>query len=338
MNPAVMIKNRFLSKLRRDKAAMTGLAFMLLCLLTAVCAPILVMDKTNDANKQTVELQNRPPGFKQLFVCIGQSEIPICGYHISGNMLIIEKQIDESVTDEQRIPISEAGNFSVFEKSYLLGTDGLGRDMLSRLILGTRISLSIGVIAALVSLTVGLLLGMFAGYYKGKIDSFISWFINLNWAIPTLLLVFSITLLLGKGLGQIMLAIGLSMWVNVARLVRGQVMAIKEMEYIQAARMMGLGDYRIMIRHILPNITGPLIVITIANFATAIMLESGLSFLGIGLQPPMPSWGLMIRENYDLIITGKPLLAFIPGIAIALLVFSLNLSGNGIRDALDVKS
>ena len=333
-----MIKNRFVRKIIKDRAAITGMGFIFFFILTAIFAPILVQDKSTDANRQTVEIQNRPPGFRQLFISFHQSEIPISSYRISNNFLILEKMVDESVIDTEKIALSKAGEFRVFERMYPLGTDGLGRDMVSRLILGTRISLSIGITAALVSLAIGLLLGMFAGYYKGAADAFISWFINLNWAIPTLLLVFSITLVLGKGLAQIMLAIGLSTWVNVARLVRGQVMAIKEMEYIQAAKMIGLRDSQIMFRHILPNISGPLIVVTIANFATAIMLESGLSFLGIGLQPPVPSWGLMIRENYDLIVTGKPILAFIPGIAIALLVFSLNLVGNGIRDALDVKS
>jgi peptide/nickel transport system permease protein len=142
---------------------------------------------------------------------------------------------------------------------------------------------------------------------------------------------------LGKGFWQIFIAVGLTMWVSVARLVRGQVMAIKEMEFVEAARALGFKNSRIIIRHILPNVLGPLMVIAAGNFATAIIIEAGLSFLGIGIQPPMPSWGLMIKENYNFIITHNPLLAVIPGIAIMILVLAFNLLGNGLRDALDVK-
>jgi ABC-type dipeptide/oligopeptide/nickel transport system permease subunit len=128
------------------------------------------------------------------------------------------------------------------------------------------------------------------------------------------------------------------MWVNVARLVRGQVMAVKEMEYIEAARALGYRNERIIVRHILPNIMGPVIVIAASNFASAIVIEAGLSFLGIGVQPPQPSWGLMIKENYNFIITQNAALALAPGVAIMILVLAFNLFGNGLRDALDVKT
>jgi peptide/nickel transport system permease protein len=165
----------------------------------------------------------------------------------------------------------------------------------------------------------------------------ILWLINVTWSIPTLLLVFALTMAIGKGFWQIFIAVGLTMWVNVARIIRGQVMAIKELEYIQAARALGFRDSRIIFHHILPNIIGPVLVIGASNFATAIMIEAGLSFLGIGVQPPQPSWGLMIKENYNFIITHQPMLAIIPGIAIMLLVLAFNLLGNGLRDAVDVR-
>jgi peptide/nickel transport system permease protein len=150
-------------------------------------------------------------------------------------------------------------------------------------------------------------------------------------------LVFALTLLLGKGFWQVFIAIGLTMWVNVARIVRGQVLAVKQLEYVEAARALGYRDARIIIRHILPNILGPVMVIAAANFASAIVIEAGLSFLGIGVQPPQPSWGLMIKENYNFIITHNPMLALAPGIAIMLLVLAFDLLGNGLRDALNVK-
>ena len=199
-------------------------------------------------------------------------------------------------------------------------------------------SLAVGMIAVLISLTIGIALGALAGYYKGKADSIIMWLVNVTWSIPALLLVFAITLALGKGFWQIFIAVGLTMWVSVARLVRGQVMAIKELEFVQAAKALGFGNARIIIKHILPNILGPVMVIAASNFATAIIIEAGLSFLGIGVQPPQPSWGLMIKENYNFIITHNPMLALVPGFAIMLLVLAFNLLGNGLRDATDTLS
>jgi ABC-type dipeptide/oligopeptide/nickel transport system permease subunit len=163
------------------------------------------------------------------------------------------------------------------------------------------------------------------------------WLLNVIWSIPTLLLVFALTLLLGKGFWQVFIAIGLTMWVNVARIVRGQVLVVKKLDYIEAARALGFSDGRIILRHIMPNILGPVMVIAASNFASAIVIEAGLSFLGIGVQPPQPSWGLMIKENYNFIITHNPMLALAPGIAIMFLVLAFNLLGNGLRDALNVK-
>jgi peptide/nickel transport system permease protein len=223
-------------------------------------------------------------------------------------------------------------------RTYWLGTDKFGRDILSRLIIGARVSLAVGCIAVFISLLLGVLLGAMAGYFGGKTDALIMWLVNVTWSIPTLLLVFAITMAMGKGFWQIFIAVGLTMWVSVARLIRGQVMAIREQEYVLAARALGLGHFRILFKHILPNCLGPLLVIAASNFATAIIIEAGLSFLGIGIQPPQPSWGLMIKENYNFIITHHPLLALIPGFAIMLLVLAFNLLGNGLRDAVDVKA
>jgi peptide/nickel transport system permease protein len=180
-------------------------------------------------------------------------------------------------------------------------------------------------------------LGAIAGYYRGAWDNAIMWLINVIWSIPTLLLVFAITLLLGKGFWQVFIAVGLTMWVNVARLVRGQIMATRELQYVEAARALGFSHFRIIAKHIMPNILGPILVIAAANFASAIVIEAGLSFLGVGVQPPQPSWGLMIKENYNFIITQNPMLALAPGFAIMLLVLAFNLLGNGLRDALNVR-
>ncbi len=227
----------------------------------------------------------------------------------------------------------------IYSRTFLLGTDHLGRCMFSRLIIGVRISLLVGLIAVIISLTIGIILGALAGYYGGRVDDLIMLLINTIWSIPTLLMVFAIVLALNnRGVSIIFIAVGLTMWVDVARIVRGQVLALKNVSFVEAAQSMGFGGWRIISKHILPNVLGPVMVIAAANFATAILLEAGLSYLGFGIQPPTPSWGNMLNENYGYAISGKPFLAFIPAFAIMLLVLAFNLVGNGFRDALDVKS
>jgi len=225
----------------------------------------------------------------------------------------------------------------IIRRRFLLGTDSFGRDLLSRLILGTRVSLSVGFIAVGISLIIGLALGVIAGYFRGRTDDVIMWLINVVWSIPTLLMVISIALVLGRGFWQVFVAVGLTMWVEVARVVRGQVISIRELEYVDAARALGMGSVRILVRHIIPNVINPVIIISAANFASAILIEAGLSFLGIGVQPPIPSWGSMVRDHYGYMIVDKAYLAFLPGLAIMIMVLAFTLLGNGLRDALDVR-
>lgn len=234
--------------------------------------------------------------------------------------------------------VTQSVENQIVTKRFRLGTDNFGRDTLSRLILGVRISLLVGLIAVIISLTIGIFLGALSGYFGGRVDEAIMLIINTVWSIPTILLVFAIVLAFGKSIGIIFLAVGLTMWVDVARLVRGQVMSLKEIQFVEAAQSMGFGTWRILTRHILPNILGPVMVVAASNFATAILIESGLSYLGFGIQPPTPSWGTMLNENYGYAIGGKPFLALIPAVAIMLMVLAFNLVGNGFRDALDVKS
>ena len=233
-------------------------------------------------------------------------------------------------------------------RRFVLGTDNFGRDLLSRLMAGSIVSLSVGAISVLISLIIGIFLGAIAGYFRAApprllgikipMDDLIMWFINVIWSIPTLLLVIAITLALGKGFVQVFVAVGLTMWVEVARVVRGQVLSLREKEFVEAGRALGFKPGRIIFRHILPNAMGPVIVISAANFASAILIEAGLSFLGIGTQIPMASWGGMIKTYYPYITTDLPHLAVLPGACIVILVLAFMLVGNGLRDALDVKT
>lgn len=345
-------------RLKKNKGAIFGLIVIILAVLVAVFAYFIAPDPSPFANRRVDEFTGKKPGFSAAFLLLKKEKevlpagflkrlvagvedkyryIPVEGYEKKGDSIIIKKYMDEGLTEQMAFHSSQVAPDPVVTKKFILGTNKEGRDILSCLIVGTRVSLSVGLITVLISLSIGLLLGSLAGYYRGRTDDIIMWFINVIWSIPTLLLVFAITLALGKGFWQVFIAIGLSMWVNVARLVRGQVLAVRELEYIEATRALGFSGIRTITRHIWPNIMGPVIVIAASNFASAIVIEAGLSFLGIGVQPPQPSWGLMIKENYNFIITQNPMLALAPGFAIMLLVLAFNLLGNGLRDALNVR-
>lgn len=245
---------------------------------------------------------------------------------IDGKHMVVDNNALAKIVQESHI----------VKRSFVFGTDRYGRDLLSRMLIGARVSLSVGIIAVAISLLIGITLGAVAGYFRGWVDNVTMWFINVIWSVPTLLMVIAVTLVLGKGFWQIFIAVGLTMWVEVARIVRGQVLSIREKEYVDAARALGFSDWRIIARHILPNVMGPIIVISAANFASAILIESGLSFLGVGIQPPMPSWGAMLKESYAYIILDASYLAFIPGTAIMLMVLAFTLLGDGLREAFDV--
>ncbi|TKC00425.1 ABC transporter permease [Pedobacter cryophilus] len=355
-------------KFKRNKLSVAGLVFIILITLISVIGYLITPDDSPMANKMNLPLNIEKPGKTFTLLKIPKSpqpesqnflnkmlfgqttqfdEIPVSEYRFHKNQLIYREYIGGDEAGELvALPLKtfQSNNIQkikadyIIKKTYWLGTDIYGRDLLSRIIIGSRISLMVGFMAVLISLILGISLGATAGYFGGKTDASISWLMNVIWSLPALLLVIAISFALGKGFWQVFIAVGLSMWVEVARLVRGQVLAMKNAQFIEAAKSLGFGNTRIIYRHILPNIVGPILVVAASNFASAILLEAGLSFLGFGAQPPMPTWGGMIKEHYGYIIIDAAYLALIPGLMIMLTVYSFNLITLGLRDLFDVKS
>ena len=363
-------------RFKRNITGVISLIFIILCGLTALFAYFIIPDKTPYANTQILELSTRKPGFEVDMLLVPKQNIventgflsqlingkPSPYRQIPFDSLKIEKEktiiyvynpdesqnvIEEIIPNNDIVPGIEfndkeeathyINNNCVKHRKFILGTDQFGRDFLSRLLLGTRISFSVGFIAVFMSLLIGIFIGSLGGFFRGKVDDLMVRLINVVWSIPTLLIVIAITFVLGKGVVQVFIAVGLTMWVEVARVTRGQILSVRETTFVEAGRALGFKNARIIMKHIIPNIINPIIVISAANFASAILFEAGLSFIGIGVQPPKPSWGSMIKENYAYIILNDAYLAILPGIAIMLLVLAFMLLGNALRDSLDVK-
>jgi len=363
-------------RLLHNKPAMVGLFIIGIATLIALLGYLIMPDQTSNANNTIVQLQKRPPGFtvpvvkvmdrqtstasNNLFykMLFGETqrftEYPFRSYAIRGDQISFtpyeinkalpqENQVFQisQFTQEQNpeLALNKLKQDLIYKKTFWLGTDNAGRDVLSRLLLGTRISLGIGFVAVLISILIGVAIGAVAGYFGGWLDKFMLFLMTVVWSVPGIMLIIAISLALNsKGIWVSFVAVGLTMWVDVARVVRGQFLSLKEKTYIEAVKVLGLPQYRIIINHILPNMIGPLIVIASANFAAAILMEAGLSFLGLGVQPPAPSWGMMVNEGFQLIGAQAGLfLVLLPSACISLLVLSFNLLGNGLRDAYDPK-
>ncbi|MEC9209343.1 MAG: ABC transporter permease [Bacteroidota bacterium] len=337
-------------KLKNNKLSFFSLCYIVLVVLIGVFAVVISPDRSPNANEMHIELAAQKPFTKVLFLETpksGNSDISFLQSIFVGAPSKVKrvsidsfKALNNSIVYlpyNSEIEQKYVGEYKISEQTFWFGTDKYGRDLLSRILYGIRISLSVGFIAVFISLIIGISLGLVAGYFRGRTDDVIMWFVNVIWSIPTLLMVIAITLALGKGFWQVFVAVGLTMWVEVARIVRGQVLSIRELEFVEAGKALAYKPFRIIFKHILPNVIGPVIVISAANFAAAILIEAGLSFLGIGAQPPTPSWGGMIKDHYAYIIMDKAYLAIIPGLAIMSLVLAFMLLGNGLRDAFDVK-
>ncbi len=312
-----------LRRLFRNKASVIGAIILLLNILMAIFAPIIAPKSYTDQ----VLTQN--------------NSAPLWITHIFPSM----------------IPKGDVGGYVTINNDYTLGTDNLGRDLLSRIIYGSRISLEVALVGPIVSIALGLLVGMVAGYGSNRVDNILMRIVDIMYAFPTFLLIIllmaffrtsfggkhepgSLTYVMGQidaamgGMFFIFLGIGLTSWMQMARLVRGQVLSQREREYVEAARALGDTTPSIMLRHILPNILGPLIVAETLTIPTYISYEAFLSFIGLGVNPPTPSWGGMISEGSRVIST-YPYQALFPALALFLVMFAFNFLGDGLRDALD---
>lgn len=324
------------------------ICFVVLMAVGAYCwAPV----RSENANEMIPQWSLKPPGFRGEILRSPTEDFTSVNWFSGENIPTQIIPVEQAAYQEGQWrylpygrPIdaeqwqSTSAPLELEERTFYLGTDRYGRDLLSRLIIGARVSVSVGAVAVLISLLVGIPLGAIAGFYGGKVDTAIRWFLQVVWSIPTLLLVIAFTLALGKGFWQVFVAIGLTMWVEVARVVRGEVWSQKNREYVDAARVAGFSSWYILRKHVLPNSLAPLIVVSAANFAAAILVESGLSFLGLGAQPPIPSWGGIIKDHYAFILMGKAWLSIAPGLLIMSLVLSFMIIGNRLRDLLDVRN
>jgi len=327
-----------------------SLWFIFLMAMAAVTAYLWIPDQTEHANDICLPLAGKYPGTSCTYIrqknalemqAPGTSNLsqwllgakpqgfmlPVVQVHRQGDSIRVQLYEGEGIEGSYRtfarssLHTSANGQF-LHHRYFLLGTDRFGRDLFSRLILGARVSLGIGFCAVILSMFIGIFAGLIAGYYGGITDRVISWLMGVLWSIPSMLLALAISFALGKGFVPMLLAIGLSTWVDVARMVRGQVLVLREQAFIQAGKVLGYSGYRMMVYHLLPNLRHLLLVVAAATFASAILLEAGLSFLGLGIAPPIPSWGNMVREHYGYLVLGKAYLALVPGLTIMVTVLA----------------
>lgn len=339
-----------LRNLLRHKYFLTGAIICGGFVLLSFLGYGITLDATPQANRLMPEWSQLKPGSQKYGVLLKRKADRSFWYWLSGDegageVLSVSGEVTlgkdsisfvyEKTGMPMRVAKSDLQSEEPASFRFLLGTDNFGRDILSRLIIGARISLSIGFLAMLLSLVIGIGIGLSAGYFGGRVDAVLSWLITVFWSIPTLLLALGLSVFMGKGYYQVLIATGLSTWVEVARIVRGQTLQLKNQEFVLFAKITGFSNMRILLKHILPNLTGSLTVLATTNFASAILLEAGLGFLGLGVAPPTASWGIMVKENLGYLVLDQAYLAIIPGLAIMILVMAFNLMSMGIREVLE---
>jgi peptide/nickel transport system permease protein len=357
-------------RLRSSRAALASLYVIGIACLLAIFAYPFAPDGSPNATRIITELKDKPPGFSALFLKVPSQPVPakksaverlfagsppqyrllpLSAFFFARDTIVVEHYISQRQRETMAFPINDLlprgkerldlgrqqryiYHHNIDRSTFILGTDSQGRDVLSRLLIATRTSLLAGLVAVLLSLSIGTLLGILAGYYRGLLSAVVTYLVDVLSAIPLPLLVFALTLSIGRGFWQICIAVGLAMWVSTARLIRRQIIRLKELDYVQAAHLLGLSRIRVLFHHILPNMGGALLTTAISSFAAAILIEGGLSFLGIGIQPPIPSWGAMAREGFSAMGANRVVMTLVPGLAITILALAFHTLSHAIRN------
>ena len=328
-------------RLRKNKMAMFGLVVVILYAIVSLSAPILPI---HSYKRQVMDHQYLPPSITK-----------------SAGQLLLEKQENffeaiakrdgrEGLSDDELSELAElevrveaetieieGETIKVHERRYPLGTDPLGRDLLARIIYGSQVSIAIGVIGTVTSVLIGIILGALAGYLGGKVDYIIMRVVDIMYGLPYMMLVIIFMAIFGRNILNLFFALAIVSWLTVARVVRGQIISLKNAEFIEAARSVGAGTPRIVFRHLVPNTLGVIVVFATLRIPTFIMLEAFLSFLGLGVQAPFASWGSLVGDGVEG-MNLYPWRLFFPAIAMIIFLFSMNFLGDGLRDALDPQS
>ncbi len=328
-------------RLRKNKLAMFGLVVVVLYAIVSVTAPILPI---YSYKRQVIEHQYLPPSLGRTAgeLMIEREMNLMLGMAKKNGRQKLNDQEQEKLR-QLRIEAStktveiDGKIVKVHERRYLLGTDPLGRDVLSRIIYGSQVSIAIGLIGTITSVLIGVVIGALAGYLGGKIDYIITRVIDVMYGLPYMMLVIILMALFGRNILNLFFALAIVSWLTVARVVRGQIISLKNSEFVEAARSVGASTARIIFRHLVPNTLGIIVVFTTLRIPTFIMMESFLSFLGLGVQAPFASWGSLVSEGVEG-MNLFPWRLFFPALAMVVFLFSMNFLGDGLRDALDPQS
>lgn len=328
-------------RLKKNKMAMIGLIVVGFYAVISLSAPLLPI---HSYRYQVLEHQYLPPSLTKTagelliekeIARLTQMNAMVGGEGLSADQEEQIAELRERVATEMKE--IDGKEVLLHSRRYILGTDNLGRDMLARVIYGGQVSILIGLIGTLVSVILGTAVGALSGYVGGRLDNFLMRVVDILYGLPYMLLVIIFMAILGRSIANLFFALAIVSWLTVARVVRGQIMSLKESEFVEAARASGAGPFRVIFRHLVPNTLGVIVVYTTLRIPSFIMLEAFLSFLGLGVQAPLSSWGSLVGEGVDAMIP-YPWLLFVPAIVMTVFLFSMNFLGDGLRDALDVQS
>lgn len=327
-------------RLRKNKMAMGGLVVMIIYAVVSLSAGILPI---YSYKQQVLDHQYLPPSSKTAGELLVENKVELLtafAQRQDRSLNEVEKaeidELKERVATEKKVLLS-GEEVMVHQRIYRLGTDGLGRDLLARIIYGGQVSIMIGLVGALASMIIGVILGALSGYIGGRFDSLMMRFVDIMYSLPYMLLVIIMMSFLGKNILNLFFALAIVSWLTVCRVVRGQIISLKNAEFVEAARASGASTWRIVYKHLIPNTMSVIVVYTTLRVPAFIMLEAFLSFLGLGVQAPFASWGVLIHDGVYAMTT-YPWMLWFPAIAMTLFLFSMNFFGDGLRDALDPQS